>query len=224
MPPTEHGRKVVYLHSTDGTARLWNPAPQFFSQWTSGHVFFSVTSLNSYYGSICFLSSLAVVDPEGPGTPVATVRGVRKEVSKWGCWGVLPVLAQNIEEGQNRDCRSHTSVLCRCLPCPCQRGGALRLQEDATACVPEFSVWPPSPVTHTRSVQNLCLKTLDVKKGRAEADCTTEIGLWRWRRSGPFFCTKLSARDPKNMGGREEKTWPDHQVLCPPSIDTSASS
>lgn len=98
-------------------------------------------------------------------------------------------------------------------PVPVKRAvGALCLQEDAAACTPEFSVWPPSPVTHTGSVQNLCLKTLDVKKGRAEADRETEIGPWRRRRNEPLFCTKLSARYPKIPSGREEKTWPEHPV------------
>lgn len=117
--------------------------------------------------------------------------------------------------GGTKLCRSGSVITHLCpvqvlAPVPVKGGGALRLQEDAAACAPEFSVWPPSPVTHTGSVQNLCLKTLDVKKGRAEADRTTEIGPWRQRRSEPFFCTKLSARDPKIPGRREEKIWPEH--------------
>lgn len=62
-------------------------------------------------------------------------------------------------------------------------------------------MWPPSPVTHAGSVRNLCLKMLNVKKGRAEAGSTTEIGLWRQRRSKSSFCTKLSAKDPKTWVG-----------------------
>lgn len=84
------------------------------------------------------------------------------------------------------------------------------LQEDSRVCTPEFSMWPPSPVTHTGSVRNLCLKMLNVKKGRAEADSTTEIGPWRQRRSKSFFCTKLSARDPKTWWERGE------DVACTP--------
>lgn len=88
-------------------------------------------------------------------------------------------------------------------PCPPSKGrcSPVCMQRDSRACTPEFSMWPHSPVTHTGSVQNLCLKMLNVKKGRAEADSATEIGPWRRRRSKAFFCTKLSARDPKPWAG-----------------------
>lgn len=105
-----------------------------------------------------------------------------------------------------RDKAGRTPLSCAdACPFPRQKHGAFCLQEDAVACSPESSLWPPSPVTHTGSVQNLCLKTLDVKKGRAEADRTTEIGPWRRRRSEPFFCTKLSARDPNTRAGERRR-------------------
>lgn len=106
--------------------------------------------------------------------------------------------------GQSDD--ACTSPLSRCLSLSPTKGAELSsLQEDAAACAPEFYVWPHSPVTHAGSVQNLCLKTLNVKKGRAEADSTTEIGLWSRRRNEPFFCTKLSARDPKTWAGERRR-------------------
>lgn len=107
---------------------------------------------------------------------------------------MVPVLDPNSEEGQ----RSHNTLLSLS---PTKGAVLSSLQEDSPACTPEFSMWPPSPVTHAGSVRNLCLKMLNVKKGRAEADSTTEIGPWRQRRSKSSFCTKLSAKDPKTWVG-----------------------
>lgn len=39
------------------------------------------------------------------------------------------------------------------------------------------------------------------QKRKSRGRPTTEIGPWRRRRSEPFFCTKLSARDPKTRAG-----------------------
>lgn len=103
------------------------PCPTVFLPADFGPYPFSMAGHSSYYRSICFLSALAVVDPEGPGTPVAT-ESIRRLVSKSGCRGVLPVLAQNIEEEQScagRGRSSHTSVLCRCLPLSLSKGAVL---------------------------------------------------------------------------------------------------
>lgn len=214
-----YSRKVVYLHSTDGTARLCNPAPCFFLPEDFGSCPLSVTGHSSYCGKICFLSVLSVVDPEGPGTPLATV-SIRKRWSKWVVREYSQVLAQNSEEGQSW---SHTSVLCRCLSLstsktrcflPAGRHCSLLSRILPVATQPCDSHW-------------ICAKSVfenarcQKRKSRGRPHDRNRPVETETKRA--FLLHQTLCQRSKHTGGREEKMWPEHHVLYPPSIEISAS-
>lgn len=151
---------------------------------------FSLTGHSSYYGRIYFLSALAIVDPEGPVTPVAPVSSNT---------GSTPsVLAQNIEAGQSFDGRTRLSSASKGR-CSHQRGGALRPQEDAAA---RSRILPVA--TQPCDSHWICAKSVFENAGcqkRKSRGRPHDRNRPMETETKPFFCTKLSARDPNTWEG-----------------------